>query len=256
MHFRRVIVVLMLLPLLRTSDAQPSEPDTLSPVAIPYVWQRPVAFTATASSFLLGASPLIFNELHQVNEAFRDGMLAFRQKHFDDRPLHFDNYIQFLPFVSVVGLKVLGVPSQHSELQLLSRCAAGAAIMGLVVLPTKEIISEWRPDHRADNSFPSGHTATAFTGAELVRLEYADFSPLIPVAAYSVAVLTGVMRTYNNRHWASDVLAGAAIGIFAADLSFYLNGRFIDPFLERLTGQRKRPLLPDGSPSVLVPMSE
>ena len=48
------------------------------------------------------------------------------------------------------------------------------------------------------NSFPSGHTANAFCGAELMRIEYGNW---VGLAGYAVAVTTGVMRMYNERHW-------------------------------------------------------
>lgn len=60
-------------------------------------------------------------------------------------------------------------------------------------------------------SFPSGHTAAAFTVATVIANQYRD-TPCVPVVAYSVASLVGVSRIYENRHWFSDVAAGAVIG--------------------------------------------
>jgi membrane-associated phospholipid phosphatase len=68
-------------------------------------------------------------------------------------------------------------------------------------------------------SFPSGHTVAAFAAAAAVTSEtgewWPDYQWLIGTAMYSGASLVGVSRMYNNRHWASDVLTGAAIGTFA-----------------------------------------
>ena len=41
-------------------------------------------------------------------------------------------------------------------------------------------------------------------------------------AAYAVAVATGVLRVYNNKHWCNDVLAGAGIGILSANVAYWL----------------------------------
>ena len=60
-------------------------------------------------------------------------------------------------------------------------------------------------------SFPSGHTAAAFTVATVIANQYRD-TPCVPVVAYSVASLVGMSRIYENRHWFSDVAAGAVIG--------------------------------------------
>ncbi|HYD52543.1 MAG TPA: phosphatase PAP2 family protein [Gemmatimonadaceae bacterium] len=65
-------------------------------------------------------------------------------------------------------------------------------------------------------SFPSGHTIAAFAAAAAVTSETSRWWPntrwIIGPALYGGAALTGVSRMYNNRHWASDVLMGAAIG--------------------------------------------
>jgi membrane-associated phospholipid phosphatase len=64
-------------------------------------------------------------------------------------------------------------------------------------------------------SFPSGHTACAFSVATIVADEYRDH-PAIPVISYSIATLTGLSRINDNAHWASDVFFGAAIGYFTS----------------------------------------
>ena len=71
------------------------------------------------------------------------------------------------------------------------------------------------------NSFPSGHTFTAFTGAEILRREYGEEYPWIAVAGYAVAVTVAAMRVYNNRHWLGDVCAGAGLGILSVTLAYW-----------------------------------
>ena len=78
-----------------------------------------------------------------------------------------------------------------------------------------------RPDGSQANSWPSGHTATAFVGATLLHKEYGlTRSPWFSVAGYGVATATGVMRVLNNRHWVSDVMSGAGIGIMSTELGY------------------------------------
>lgn len=64
-------------------------------------------------------------------------------------------------------------------------------------------------------SFSSGHTATAFSIATVIANEYAD-QPLVPPLAYGLATLAGWSRINDNKHWASDVLFGAALGYFTS----------------------------------------
>jgi hypothetical protein len=80
-----------------------------------------------------------------------------------------------------------------------------------------------RPDGSTANSWPSGHTATSFVGATILHKEYGlTRSPWYSVAGYGVATATGVMRVLNNRHWISDVMSGAGIGILSAELGYAL----------------------------------
>lgn len=60
-------------------------------------------------------------------------------------------------------------------------------------------------------SFPSGHTTQAFAVASVVAAHYA--SPWVKAAAYGLAGLVGLSRMEQGAHYASDVLAGALIGI-------------------------------------------
>ena len=68
-------------------------------------------------------------------------------------------------------------------------------------------------------SFPSGHTVMAFAAAAAVTQTTDKWWPnttwYIGPALYGGATLAGLSRMYNNKHWASDVVVGAAIGTFA-----------------------------------------
>lgn len=70
----------------------------------------------------------------------------------------------------------------------------------------------------ATSSFPSGHTTLAFAVATVYALEYKS-RPWVPVLVYSAATLVGISRITENKHWSTDVLAGAALG--------YLSGRLV-----------------------------
>lgn len=67
-------------------------------------------------------------------------------------------------------------------------------------------------------SFPSGHTTSAFAAAAAVTAEagyeWSSGKALVGPALFGVAGIVGLSRMYNNAHWASDVVMGAAIGTF------------------------------------------
>ena len=64
------------------------------------------------------------------------------------------------------------------------------------------------------SSFPSGHTTVAFAAATVFASEYKDHV-IVPIIAYSAASLIGLSRITENKHWSTDVLAGAALGFLA-----------------------------------------
>jgi hypothetical protein len=105
----------------------------------------------------------------------------------------------------------------------LASAAASYAIMAGLVNGIKYTAKEMRPDGSTANSWPSGHTATSFVGATLLHKEYGlTRSPWWSVAGYGVATATGVMRVLNNRHWISDVMSGAGIGIMSTEVGYAL----------------------------------
>ena len=132
-----------------------------------------------------------------------------------------DDYLQFLGPVATVGLKVAGVEGRSDWPRLLASAAMSYGIMAGLVNGIKYTAKEMRPDGTSANSWPSGHTATAFVGATILHKEYGlTRSPWFSVLGYGTATATGVMRVLNNRHWISDVLSGAGIGIMSAELAY------------------------------------
>ena len=119
------------------------------------------------------------------------------------------------------GLKLAGVEGRSDWPRLVASSLASYAVMAAFVNSIKYTASEIRPDFSTRNSWPSGHTATAFVGATILHKEYGlTRSPWYSIAGYSLATATGVMRVLNNRHWVSDVLSGAGIGILSTELGY------------------------------------
>lgn len=134
-----------------------------------------------------------------------------------------DNYTQYAPLVATWGLHAAGVEGQSSWKRLAASNAISAMFMAGLTNTLKYTVRERRPDGSSSNSFPSGHTATAFMAATILHKEYGQTqSPWYSVAGYSMATATAVGRVLNNRHWVTDVLVGAGVGIIATDLGYFV----------------------------------
>ncbi|WP_062544314.1 phosphatase PAP2 family protein [Rufibacter tibetensis] len=71
-----------------------------------------------------------------------------------------------------------------------------------------------------NTSFPSSHTSNAFAAATAIASVYQD-NHWVPQAAYGLATLVGLSRINDNKHWASDVLAGAALGYLTGKATYW-----------------------------------
>ncbi len=136
----------------------------------------------------------------------------------DGRKCKADEYLRFLPSVAYVGLEYLGAKPKHSLCERLAVGVVSTLATEAMVGGLKAVVKETRPDNSARNSFPSGHSAIAFMGAELVRMEYGTW---FGMGAYTVATGVAVLRLYNGKHWAHDVLAGAGFGILGAKIGYW-----------------------------------
>ena len=147
----------------------------------------------------------------------RNGSRDITQRVIDMRGnshrLEFDNYVQYFPVAGSLMLGCVGVKAKHSFRDRAFIVAASYAALAVLTNIPKFCIDEKRPEFAGHNSFPSGHTATVFMGAELVRIEYGGW---YGAGAYAIAGGVGFMRMYNGRHWLHDVVAGAGVGILSA----------------------------------------
>lgn len=152
---------------------------------------------------------------NNLNKSVRDAMTCLS----DGKQCKVDDYIRFLPSVAHLLLGTVGVKSKHNFKERFLISATAHASMLIMGYGTKYIISEQRPDFSNKHSFPSGHVALAFTGAELLRSEYGI---AYGIAGYAVATGVTFLRLYNNKHWLNDVLMGAGIGILSARIGYWL----------------------------------
>jgi PAP2 superfamily len=137
-----------------------------------------------------------------------------------------DDYLQYAPTASVYMLNVVGVKGRHKFVGRTVILTMSSILSAQLVTALKHGTHQLRPDGSTYNSFPSGHTTTAFIGAELMNQEFGWRSPWYSVAGYGMATTTAALRVMNNRHWLSDVIAGAGIGMLSTKFSYWLYSKW------------------------------
>lgn len=137
-----------------------------------------------------------------------------------------NDYAHLSPYALIAGLKVAEYEGQSATPRLLTAAFLSNAIMAVSTEAIKQYAQSERPDATDEDSYVSGHTATAFTAATILHNEYGRTrSPWFSLGGYSVATGTAMLRILNNRHRTVDVIGGAGIGIMAAELGYYITGK-------------------------------
>ena len=181
--------------------------------------------SAAYKSFIIPAVLVVYGVSSLQSNSLKGFNRNIKEEIWMDHPHNkttVDNYLQYSPAIAVYGLNALGIKGKNnfrdrSMIYLLSNLIVTSTVFGI-----KKVSHELRPDGSDYYSFPSGHTAEAFASAEFLRQEYKDVSPWYGIAGYLAAGATGTLRMYNNRHWISDVLAGAGVGIASTKLAYLI----------------------------------
>ncbi|AYA36922.1 phosphatase PAP2 family protein [Hymenobacter oligotrophus] len=142
------------------------------------------------------------------------------QRHFPNFRTRVDDFLIIAPYLELAAVELSGVETRNDRLNMLLVVLKSEAIFAATTFTLKHTTKVLRPDGSTRNSFPSGHTAQAFLAASIVHTEFRDKSQWYGVGAYTIATSVAALRMLNNRHWQSDVVAGAGVGILSAHLGY------------------------------------
>ncbi|MDR1631820.1 MAG: phosphatase PAP2 family protein [Dysgonamonadaceae bacterium] len=168
------------------------------------------------------AVPSVFFGLSALSWHKREDVRTIRNRYIPDFNYQLDDYIQYVPAATVFALNLAGVKGRNRPVRAVINYGGSLMIMGGLVNALKYSIRVTRPDERANNSFPSGHTAMAFMNASFLHKEYGPVNSLYSTLGYAMSTYAGISRSLNNRHWLSDILAGAGVGILSTELSYLI----------------------------------
>lgn len=133
-----------------------------------------------------------------------------------------EDYLAWAPSASIYLLDAFKVKTKHTFKEHLILDAGSIVITGGIGYAMRLISRNINAYKTHYTEFPSGHTANAFRGAEILHLELKDQNKLLSYSGYLVATTVGVLRIYNKAHLLTEVLAGAGLGILSTKLTYWI----------------------------------
>ena len=170
---------------------------------------------------IIPATLILSGVLLSGSKTEKNWQIDVRNKVGNDFRTENDNYIQYIPFAQIYIGDLVGMKAKNHWFDQTKNIFLGGMVTMVVTHSLKRAIGKSRPDG-ARHAFPSGHTAASFMGATMLYHEFKDENVIYASSGYLFSTTTGGMRVMNNRHWVSDVLAGAGVGILVANLIYHI----------------------------------
>lgn len=226
--FKQLLLVFILVVCSVCTKAQSVDSTLIKKDSSNYLltgYQTTVKKGAFSKSLIVSGLMIAYGSIAIRSDPLQDIDESVHKEIWVDRPHsknHIDNYLRFVPAVAVYGLNIIGVKGKNNFRDRTIIYFMSNVFLTVTVSSVKKLTHELRPDGSDYLSFPSGHAAQAFASAEFLRQEYKDVSVWYGIAGYVTAAATGVLRLYNNKHWLSDVVAGAGVGIASTKLAYWI----------------------------------
>lgn len=134
---------------------------------------------------------------------------------------YLEDWAVYAPTIANAGFDLAGMKSRTDGANKFAIGVKTSILTLGSVTALKYLTKKNRPDGTDDKGFPSGHAATVFAGATALSMEYKDNYPWVPYAAYGFAAGVSSLRVVHNKHYWSDVLVGAGLGILSSKLAYW-----------------------------------
>ena len=126
-----------------------------------------------------------------------------------------DGFLKWSPWIAVVITAICKEKTVRTAKQTIVTAAGCVALQYVVVETLKKVVNERRPHSFKTDSFPSGHTSASFAGAEMLRTELKHSNPVLSYGGYVLAIITGIRRLKERKHWFQDIAGGTVLGIIS-----------------------------------------
>lgn len=171
---------------------------------------------------LIVPSTLVVSGVIVKGTSYRESIQKWVQTSSLKTNNHVDDFIQYAPMAEMFVADISYSKTKNEVFQQSKNLIISQLFTAIIVQGLKISTKVTRPNGAA-HSFPSGHTSVAFTGATALYLEYRDTNPFLAFSGYGFSTATGILRVTNNKHWISDVIVGAGIGMLSSRLTWYIN---------------------------------
>lgn len=225
---KKYLLIYLILSLFTHARISAQISDTIE--ILPAWHQSNAASLLVVPSILIGAgiATIHDNGYYSSHDAYE-----CIQRHYTDFHTNVDDYLRFMPAAGVFSLNIAGVEGKNNLTDCSLIYLISISLASITNSTIKRTTGIMRPDGSDYLSFPSGHTVTAFVSATFLHEEYKHQSIWFGIAGYSAATATGVLRMLNNRHWMSDVLVGAGLGILMTKAVYLIYPVVKDKFYTR-----------------------
>ncbi len=177
------------------------------------------------SALIIPGTFLLYSGLKPaINGIERIDNTIFTQIKKNDPAFHtnVEDYLMWAPSASVYLLDAFKIKTKNNFKEHLILDAGSMIITGGIGYGMRLVSRHIKVYTEEGTKFPSGHTANAFRGAEILHQELKDKNKLVSYSGYVVATTVGILRMYNKAHLLTDVLAGAGLGILSTKLTYWI----------------------------------
>ena len=201
-----------------TSEAENFTLDTIGQAHYHESILKPPALIIPGSLLLYGCLKPTINGILKLDNRIMNNI----QQRYPGFHTNAADYLMWAPSASVYAMDAFHLKTAHNFREHLIIEAGSVIITGGIGYGMR-LISRNIDVYKTDNTkFPSGHTANAFRGAEIVHQELKKTNPVLSYSGYLVATGVGMLRIYGKEHLLSEVLAGAGLGILSTKLTYWI----------------------------------
>lgn len=217
------LVILLHLPVYSQDDSttvfgKPSTDLKINPSADTTLYKYRTRFprASIVPAAFIGAGLIALNNpLYDRFDAKRD-----IRRNFPNFDSDLDDIMIFAPYIELAALNLLKIKCNNDWINTSLLILKAELLTNAIVFGTKHLSHQLRPDSSNYEAMPSGHTAQAFVAASIIHKEYREKSSWYGIGAYAIAGTVAAFRMMNNKHWLSDVLVGAGVGILSTHVVY------------------------------------